>query len=241
MTTSEPSAASDVRVAGLRRYPVKSMRGEDLTHADFTARGMTGDRSWAVTFPDGRVGSGKSWKHVRRVDGLLGYTAETADDRVRVRTPDDRVLAAGDPDLDEELSRLAGTAVHLGREQDVSHFDCAAVHLLSRPALARLAARMPAEARQVLVDRFRPNLLLDGESFLEDDWVGAKVAVGPEVVLEITERTERCVMTTLPQAGLPAARTVLRTLVEEFDTCLGVYARVITGGRAALADPVRVC
>ncbi|WAZ21821.1 MOSC domain-containing protein [Streptomyces cinnabarinus] len=233
---------ADARVAEVRRHPVKSMRGECLAHGDFTARGLDGDRHWGVTFDDGKVGSGKNWRHLRRIEGLLEYAAGTVDGAVVVRTPDGRTHAAGDPGLDEELSRLAAAPVRLAEEREVQHFDCAAVHLLSRPALSRLAALMPQEADQIVVERFRPNLLLDGDdlALLEDDWVGAKVAVGPEVVLEITERTERCVMTTLPQPGLPAARTVLRTLAQRFDTRIGVYARVIRGGRVGVGDLVQV-
>ncbi|HEV2887924.1 MAG TPA: MOSC N-terminal beta barrel domain-containing protein [Jatrophihabitans sp.] len=60
-------------VALLARYPVKSMRGEQLASAEVERRGLVGDREWAVYTPDGGIGSGKSSRRFRRVDGLLGF------------------------------------------------------------------------------------------------------------------------------------------------------------------------
>ena len=37
-----------MRVEEIRRYPVKSMAGEHLDHVDVGARGLVGDRAWAV-------------------------------------------------------------------------------------------------------------------------------------------------------------------------------------------------
>ena len=39
-------------VVGLWRFPVKSMAGERLEHADLTARGLLGDRAYAILYAD---------------------------------------------------------------------------------------------------------------------------------------------------------------------------------------------
>ncbi|MEK2495104.1 MOSC N-terminal beta barrel domain-containing protein [Kitasatospora purpeofusca] len=95
----------ETRVAALYRYPVKSMRGERIDAVDVTRHGLVGDRQWAVTFPDGRVGSGKSWKHVRRLNGLLAYSVTTTENGPLVRTPQGRRLPVTDPDLAAEHAR----------------------------------------------------------------------------------------------------------------------------------------
>jgi MOSC domain-containing protein YiiM len=47
-------------------------------------------------------------------------------------------------------------------------------------------------------------------------------------------------MTTLAQDGLPVAKTVLKTLVAEFDTLFGLYARVVSPGLIRQGDGVSV-
>lgn len=75
-----PSTSGQVGiVALLTRYPVKSMLGEQLASAQIEQRGMVGDREWAVYTPDGGIGSGKSSRRFRRIDGLLRFRATLAE------------------------------------------------------------------------------------------------------------------------------------------------------------------
>ncbi len=41
-----------MRIVSIRRYPVKSMAGESLESVSVDARGLTGDRAWAVRDED---------------------------------------------------------------------------------------------------------------------------------------------------------------------------------------------
>ena len=60
-------------VAGLWRFPVKSMKGERIEQAELTERGLVGDRAYALIDTDtGKVVSAKS---VRLFPGLLGCQA----------------------------------------------------------------------------------------------------------------------------------------------------------------------
>src|SRR6266404_3568145 len=60
-------------IAGLWRFPVKSMRGEQLEEAGLTERGLVGDRAYALIDTDtGKVVSAKS---VRLFPDLLGCRA----------------------------------------------------------------------------------------------------------------------------------------------------------------------
>ncbi|WP_035799904.1 MOSC domain-containing protein [Kitasatospora mediocidica] len=99
------------RVRSIHRYPVKSMLGEELAEGDFTASGLAGDRAFAVLGVDGAVGSAK---HPRKWGRLLSCRAEsTATGAARVVLPGGAVLAAGAPELDQDLSVLLGRPVVL--------------------------------------------------------------------------------------------------------------------------------
>ncbi|MFJ7207045.1 MOSC domain-containing protein [Streptomyces sp. NPDC098789] len=107
-------------VAALYRYPVKSMLGEQLTRAEVTARGLTGDRRFAVLDGSGAVGSAKhprKWGellHCRsRLVGSGASEGAEAAAAARVELPDGTILSAGDAELDARLSRLLGRPVHV--------------------------------------------------------------------------------------------------------------------------------
>jgi uncharacterized protein YcbX len=75
-------------VAVLRRYPVKSMLGEDLRASDVTWRGLTGDRVLAVVHRvTGKVGSAKNPRLWR---GLLKLAATASGPAVKITLPDGR-------------------------------------------------------------------------------------------------------------------------------------------------------
>ena len=63
-------------IAGLWRYPVKSMGGEALDVAVLTARGVSGDRVYALL--DGATGKVASAKHPRLWGQLLACRAAGA-------------------------------------------------------------------------------------------------------------------------------------------------------------------
>jgi uncharacterized protein YcbX len=113
------------RVAALTRYPVKSLVGEPLTAAQIEQRGVVGDRTWAVYTEDGGIGSGKTTRRFRRVDGLLGLSATTDGDAPVVRTPDGRSAVAGTPDADALVSATLDRPLRLAAETAVPHHDSA--------------------------------------------------------------------------------------------------------------------
>jgi uncharacterized protein len=55
-----------MRIAELWRYPVKSMRGEQVEALTIDSRGVKGDRLFAVTDVDGKFGSGKNTRRFRK-------------------------------------------------------------------------------------------------------------------------------------------------------------------------------
>ena len=95
----------------LRRYPVKSMLGEDLAAADVGESGLAGDRRLAVV--SRRTGKVASAKYPRLWRGLLTLSAEAAGGAARITLPGGRTVRSTDPDIDEVLSALLNEPVTL--------------------------------------------------------------------------------------------------------------------------------
>ena len=66
------------RVAGLWRYPVKSMAAEELDGAEFSWHGLAGDRRWAF-IRDGQVRSGFPWLTIREQPEMARYRPRFAE------------------------------------------------------------------------------------------------------------------------------------------------------------------
>ncbi len=238
-SSGSPPHSGVGRVGRLRRYPVKSLLGEELDRVHVERRGLSGDRLWSVRDPDGKLGSGKSSRRFRAMDGLLELSARYDGDTPVLELADGRTVRGDDPDVDVALSAHVGRGVTLGREAEVSHFDDGPVHLVTTSSLRALER---AHGSPVDVRRLRPNVVVEtaGDGFVEDDWVGRRVALGADVVLEITATMPRCVMVTLAQRDLPADRGLLQSVTGANDMSVGVVADVVRSGALAVGDEVRL-
>lgn len=247
MTHQTPTLHEVGRVAALYRYPVKSMRGEELVRAEIGWHGIPGDRRFAFVRGDDR--SDFPWLTGRQIPALVRYVPSFVDpDKPRasvvsVCTPDGRVLPLDSNELLDELSQAyRGAPVSLlqvGR----GIFDAANISLISTASVAAIAtlAGVAAEAR-----RFRPNIVVEmlaAEPFGEERWVGQALSFGdrpdaPRVHMQ--KRDERCMMINLnPETGQqdPA---VLRTVVQLRDECAGIYGVVERTGAIQVGDVVRL-
>ncbi len=235
------ASAGDRRVLAVRRYPVKSMGGEDLAVAAMDDRGLVGDRWWAVVDAEDRLASGKTTRRFRRRDAVFDFAARTVGDTVRVVGPDAASGSAGDwvvgdPDLDAALSAAMAAEVAVRAEADVAHQDAGPVSLVGSATLAWAADRLGGDDGR---HRIRVNLVVaTDEPFEEEGWVDRVVGVG-EVGLAIMEPIERCRMVDLAQDGVARPAEWLRGLAAERpEPVLGVYARVATTGTLHPGDPV---
>jgi uncharacterized protein len=93
-------------VAVLRRYPVKSMLGEDLQAGDVTRRGLAGDRVLALVHRE--TGKVASAKNPRLWGGLLKLAATASGTVVKIILPDGTAMTSTDPGIDDVLSGLLG-------------------------------------------------------------------------------------------------------------------------------------
>jgi uncharacterized protein YcbX len=118
-------------VSRLTRYPVKSMGGEHLDAAEAGSRGLSGDRSWAAYTADGGIGSGKTTRRFRRVDGLLEWSAELDGAVPVIDSPSGERFRADDAAAGTRLSSALGRPLMLRREAEVPHHDESPVHVLT--------------------------------------------------------------------------------------------------------------
>ena len=223
-------------MASLHRYPVKSLLGEECPALALDARGVVGDRAWAVRTADGGIGSGKATRRFRAVPGLLDLRAHGTG-AVRVALPDGRELAVDDPALAAAVSAHVGQPVVLAPEDDVSLFDDGPVSLLGLASVRAVEAELGGPVDPA---RFRANVLLDlPTAYAEDAWVGRRVQVGT-AVLRVTMTSARCRMVDAATADAPAQPGVLLATGRAHRAELGVIAEVVVPGRAAPGDAVRV-
>jgi len=218
-------------VSELWRYPVKSMGGESREELPVEHRGVVGDRLWAVVDPEGRLGSGKDSRRFRRIDGLLDCRAALDADVPVITLPDGGRVRADDA----EAAHVLGEVLHrddlgLAVEASVPHHDAGPLHIVTLASVA--AVRTVVDDATVDVARFRPNVVIDtghDAGYVENAWVGRRLRIG-EVVVEVTEGTERCVMVNASQPGLTRSHQVLRRISSGNGLALGVYATVVRPG-----------
>ena len=113
------------RVRELWRYPVKSMGGERLQAAMLTARGIPGDRGWALR--DEKSGEVRGAKKMPALMGCAaGYLEEPTGSAIppaRVRFPDGASVLTTDPAANDLLSKLLGRTVTIWPQQPAERRD----------------------------------------------------------------------------------------------------------------------
>jgi uncharacterized protein len=221
-----------VKIAALYRYPVKAMAGERLDEAEIGWHGIEGDRRCAFVQSDSA--GDFPWLTIRQVPALTRYVPQDG----HVRTPDGRLLDLASPELAAELAEAHGGPVHLHRDKR-GLFDAFPVSLTSLQSAAALGELVGRELEPL---RFRPTIVLDapGEEFPEDALVGRTVAIGDEVQVRVDLRDERCMVINFDPHTAERDPSVLRTVAQRRDTCLGVYGSVVRPGVVRTGDPVSV-
>ena len=142
------------------------------------------------------------------------------------------------PDMEELANRDVVTDEGL---PEGTFFDLADLHLLTTGTLDRLRELNPRSRFEPR--RFRPNMIIDTggqKGFVENDWIGKTIAIGPEVRIKVTGPCPRCVMTTLTQADLPKDPEILKTAVHHNEARVGAYASVVQTGTIRIGDTLNV-
>jgi len=106
-------------IAEIRRYPIKSMIGEELTASHITERGLLGDRAYALI--DVETGKVVSAKNPRKWGNLFGFQAAFVEPpgpaasvaAARITFPNGENATTDEPRVDERLSAQVGRPVRL--------------------------------------------------------------------------------------------------------------------------------
>jgi MOSC domain-containing protein len=112
-------AAEMGTVASLWRYPVKSMRGEELPAAELTEYGVLGDRAYALI--DGADGKVATAKNPGKWPTLFGFRATFVDQptrdaaraAVRITLPDSSTVTSTARECNQVLSKILNRTVTL--------------------------------------------------------------------------------------------------------------------------------
>ncbi|HTT76048.1 MAG TPA: MOSC N-terminal beta barrel domain-containing protein [Candidatus Binataceae bacterium] len=250
-------------VDALWRFPVKSMRGEPLTEALITERGVAGDRQWALReLRYGGVMSARSFPMLLAFKS--SYAADPALDSnapVLIELPDGNSVAADDPATAAILSALLKREVRLERVRTMrptqaefeaimrgealppsrDFFDEDVIHAVATGTLAHLR-NLQGGSADFDPRRFRANIFVDTGAaipgFLEDQWLDGTLTIGDEVRIAGLRPAIRCAMTTHPQDELPHDPSILRTAYQHHQAYVGVFAAVAATGTIRRGDPV---
>jgi uncharacterized protein len=239
----QPEGTPVGRVRALYRYPVKSTAGQALRSAEVTAVGLRHDRRWAAYTDDGGIASGKRTRRFRPVIGLMQWasSAQDDDDVPLLVSPEGLRYRVDDPAASAALSAALGQKLTLRPETTIQHHDESPLHLLTTSSLAAIEG---AVGTAVDERRFRTNVVIDTgvePLFLEDQWTGADLAVGKDVVLRLGPGMPRCLMVDQAQAEVAADPHVLKSIGAHHNLQLGLQARADHAGTLRIGDVVTLC
>ena len=227
------------RVAGLFRYPIKSMPGTSMESVALGWHGLAGDRRFAFHRVTDKVGF--PWLNANRLPMLSLYQPILHDDvPTHVLTPDGAVLEIYSEELRQELSTRFGKEVEL-MQIDRGIFDEASVSLISTSTIHGLAQKL---AKEIDHRRFRPNILLEttqSKCFGEDEWVGGTLIFGEAetgAAISVTLRDPRCNTINLDPDTAEQDSSVLKTVAQMNECNAGIYGTVVRTGTLTVGQKV---
>jgi uncharacterized protein YcbX len=229
------------RLAEIHVYPLKGARGIALDRADVLAGGLRHDRRFMLLDAHGEFVTQRKHPRMALVTtaleaaglaigvpgaGTFEIELAPGGPRRTVRVWDDDVEAvelrgavvdALSDHLGERCSLVympedvvrPVEAPHGAPADRVGFADAYPVLLAARASLAELNARL---AEPLPMNRFRPNLVVEGgDAYAED--VHARVRVGP-LTFRMPKRCSRCAVTTVDQETAAIGKEPLRTLAK---------------------------
>lgn len=263
---------AEISLTGLHIYPIKSAAGISLTAAEVSDRGLQHDRRWMVVDPKGKFMTQRKYPSMALIQvGLtrqlelsapgmadLGLPLEPGTDTtaLEVEVWGDRCHAlsmgvaaqAWFSKFLETPCQLVYMPDHsqrptahgqLGQDQLVSFADAYPFLLISEASLADLNGRL---TQPVPMDRFRPNLVVNGcDAFAEDDW--KQIQIG-EIVFDLPKRCDRCSVPGVDQSTGIQQKEPLLTLakfrLEQGKIWFGQNLIHHSSGQLHLNSPIKI-
>jgi hypothetical protein len=247
-----------MRVEHIYRYPVKGLSAEALEQAHLAPGEMLAeDRRFALAQADAPFdAAAPAWLNKRNFACLMAnarlaalassFDSETG--RLAIRAPDGAQLDAP-VGTEEGRARIEAfvTAFMADEARGKLRFVEAPGHrfsddpdklvsLINLASIGALEARMDHKLHHL---RFRANVYFNGAPAWEEfGWIGRQIELGG-ATLEITGRIVRCAATTVNPETAERDAMVPAALMAHFRHAdLGVFGRVIEGGRVAVGDAI---
>jgi uncharacterized protein YcbX len=254
------------KVDSLWRYPVKSMRGEELEELFVGYAGAYGDRLFAFVSDASPKGfpyfTGRNQRRMicyrarfrnptkaarpsnqreAEENGAWPLPAGSMELAIDVETPDGKFLEIDDPSLIDSLRTGIEQSNGLALlRSDRAMTDCAPLSLFSLQTVRQLEREsgIPIDKRQ-----FRANVYLDlpdTAGFSENALVGRSLRLGSKVLVSITKLDGRCMMITLNPDTAEKSPEVLKTVAQKHEGKAGLYAAVLTEGIVRKGDSIEL-
>lgn len=172
--------------------------------------------------------SSRNWRHYR-LSGVMGSKEMK------------RMFASKElPDFSsiswKLLTELMIFSTPLGRYHDVYP-----LHVVTTGALSKMKELEPGA--DFGPHRFRPNLVIESNEGVVDfddfSWIGGKLSIGSNVVIQCESRTVRCSMPAQPQFNCAKDSSVLRSINSHTQRHFGINASVLKQGQIKVGDEVR--
>ena len=255
-------------VESLWRYPVKSMRGEELDEMFAGFSGIYGDRLFAFKSAASPAGfpylTGREQNEMLRYrprfrqpdkaarpinqteaenlgSGVTALFAEPNELMVDVDTPAGDSVAIDDPALVNRLREGIDDKHQLTLlRSERAMTDCRPISIFAVQTAKKLA-----DETGIAVDkrRFRANVYIDlkgTDGFAEDEFVGRSVRFGAKVVVSILRRDSRCMMITLDPDTAEKEPALLKKIAQSHSGMAGVYGAVLVEGTIRKGDAVEL-
>jgi MOSC domain-containing protein len=253
-------------VESLWRYPVKSMRGEELDEMFAGYAGVYGDRLFAFKSSASPKGfpylTGREQREMLRYrprfrdpekaarpvnlaeaesKGANPLSANPAELMIDVETPDGETVAIDSPLLIDRLRSSIDENHRLTLlRSDRAMTDCRPLSLFAVQSAKKLGDETGSAVDK---RRFRANVYLDlksSDGFAEDEFVGRSLRIGAKVIIAVLERDPRCMMITLDPDTGEKAPALLKKVAQAHSGMAGVYGAVLAEGMIRRGDSVEL-
>src|SRR5579875_1045911 len=228
------------------RHPVKSFTGESVQKSKIMEYGLYGDRSHAfldATRPGKFLTITQFPEMVRYKARFAGEEIMDQYPHVEITTPEGKVINWGDEELTKDIERKSNRKISLvtytPNNVPLGAIEEEHIQLVTDASIEKLKESWGQS--ELDFRRFRPNLFIslqDKIPFIEETWLGRRVKIGPNVVLELKRHCERCMIITVDPENAERDSTLLKTVVKERNNYFGVYASVIQTGEIQVGDKV---
>jgi uncharacterized protein len=211
-----------MHVAELWRYPVKSLRGEQISETEITELGIPHDRE-IVVLRQGvrRVATARTKFKLLGLQGSINPEGVTTINGHHWDSPEASAL----------VNEACGEPVQLLQVTSPQRFDVLPLLVATDGAIAW----MKVDRR-----RFRPNIIIGGvEGLAEREWETKNIRIG-NVVINAAQLRGRCVMTTYDPDTQVQDVSVLHRIVKELDGTFALDCSIVTPGHIKVGDPVEV-